>query len=148
MKRIRSFRLFCESVEGGSGTTESQKESLAPANCILARDCSSARVQGFPLPSGGGPAVRPGPTTLLAPHKAARIVVQLQKSSNRPRYHPTMSPSAEVNGHSLNGSNDSHVNGSNGTTKVSRPLTAGIWAPIPTFFFPETEDIGEFPAYL
>ncbi|PIL34090.1 hypothetical protein GSI_03801 [Ganoderma sinense ZZ0214-1] len=52
-----------------------------------------------------------------------------------------MSPSAEVNGQSLNGSNEPRVNGANGTSKVSRPLTAGIWAPIPTFFFSETEDI-------
>ncbi|TBU40911.1 dihydrodipicolinate synthetase [Dichomitus squalens] len=48
-----------------------------------------------------------------------------------------MSASTEVNGHSVNGV---HVNGTNGVPK-SRPLTAGIYAPIPTFFLPETEDL-------
>ena len=41
--------------------------------------------------------------------------------------------------HATNGVNGAHVNG----TKVSRPLTAGIFAPIPAFFDPETEDLGE-----
>ncbi|KAI0780165.1 dihydrodipicolinate synthetase [Fomes fomentarius] len=53
-----------------------------------------------------------------------------------------MSPSAAVNGsHATNGVNGVHVNGTNGVAKVSRPLKAGIFAPIPTFFVPETEDL-------
>lgn len=35
------------------------------------------------------------------------------------------------------------VNGVNGHPSVSRPLRAGIFAPIPTFFLPDTEDLGE-----
>lgn len=55
-----------------------------------------------------------------------------------------MSPSAAVSGsHATNGVNGVHVNGTNGVAKVSRPLKAGIFAPIPTFFVPETEDLGE-----
>ncbi|KAI0717217.1 dihydrodipicolinate synthetase [Cerioporus squamosus] len=39
--------------------------------------------------------------------------------------------------HATNGVNGAHING----TKVSRPLTPGIFAPIPAFFDPETEDL-------
>ena len=36
------------------------------------------------------------------------------------------------------------TNGANGTDRlVSRPLAPGIYAPIPTFFLPETEDLGK-----
>ncbi|KAI0699533.1 dihydrodipicolinate synthetase [Cytidiella melzeri] len=35
-----------------------------------------------------------------------------------------------------------HINGINGASHA-RPLTAGIFAPIPTFFQPDTEDLGE-----
>jgi len=34
------------------------------------------------------------------------------------------------------------INGVNGHLSVSRPLKAGIFAPIPTFFLPDTEDLG------
>ncbi|KAI0743441.1 dihydrodipicolinate synthetase [Daedaleopsis nitida] len=46
-----------------------------------------------------------------------------------------------VNGIHANGVNGVHVNGTNGVAKVPRPLTAGIFAPIPTFFDAETEDL-------
>lgn len=36
------------------------------------------------------------------------------------------------------------VNGVNGIHHVSRPLKPGIFAPIPTFFLPDSEDLGEF----
>ena len=42
-----------------------------------------------------------------------------------------------------NGVNGAHTNGTNGVSKVSRPLTAGIYAPIPSFFDVETEDLGK-----
>lgn len=52
-----------------------------------------------------------------------------------------MSAPTQENGiHATNGVNGVHANGA---TKISRPLTAGIYAPIPTFFVPETEDLGE-----
>ncbi|KAL7281183.1 LOW QUALITY PROTEIN: hypothetical protein ACG7TL_004491 [Trametes sanguinea] len=35
------------------------------------------------------------------------------------------------------------ANGANGTSGASRPLTPGIYAPIPTFFHSDTEDLGE-----
>lgn len=51
----------------------------------------------------------------------------------------SMSPSVEVNGALVEG-----VEVSNVITRQSfvRPLTAGIFAPIPTFFKPESEDLG------
>jgi len=40
------------------------------------------------------------------------------------------------------------TNGVNGHLPVSRPLKAGIFAPIPTFFLPDTEDLGGYdPMY-
>jgi 4-hydroxy-2-oxoglutarate aldolase len=39
------------------------------------------------------------------------------------------------------------TNGVNGHAHVSRPLKAGIYAPIPTFFLPESEDLGQFISY-
>jgi 4-hydroxy-2-oxoglutarate aldolase len=38
--------------------------------------------------------------------------------------------------------NGTHTNGVNGASHA-RPLTAGIYAPIPTFFQPDSEDLGE-----
>ncbi|KAI0356319.1 dihydrodipicolinate synthetase [Trametes cingulata] len=53
-----------------------------------------------------------------------------------------MSAHAGTNGVHVNGVNGVHrVNGTNGTSGASRPLTPGIYAPIPTFFQPGTEDL-------
>ncbi|KAI0745123.1 dihydrodipicolinate synthetase [Earliella scabrosa] len=52
-----------------------------------------------------------------------------------------MSPSTVNGTHATNGVNGVHVNGTNGVAKVARPLKAGIFAPIPTFFVAETEDL-------
>ena len=38
--------------------------------------------------------------------------------------------------------NGAHTNGANGVSHA-RKLIPGIYAPIPTFFQPETEDLGE-----
>lgn len=37
------------------------------------------------------------------------------------------------------------TNGVNGHASHSRPLNAGMFAPIPTFFLPESEDLGSLP---
>jgi 4-hydroxy-2-oxoglutarate aldolase len=39
------------------------------------------------------------------------------------------------------------ANGINGAHGVSRPLKAGIYAPIPSFFLPGSEDLGLFKFY-
>jgi hypothetical protein len=42
-----------------------------------------------------------------------------------------------------------HTMAANGVNhSASRPLKAGIYAPIPSFFLPDTEDLGEFTGTL
>ena len=50
-----------------------------------------------------------------------------------------MAPSVEVNGALVEGVEVSNMTGQS----VVRPLTAGIYAPIPTFFLQGSEDLGE-----
>lgn len=45
-----------------------------------------------------------------------------------------------ANGPSPNGTTGAHANGAS----HSRPLKPGIYAPIPSFFLPESEDLGTF----
>ncbi|KAI8969585.1 dihydrodipicolinate synthetase [Trametes punicea] len=53
-----------------------------------------------------------------------------------------MSSHFATNGVHVNGTNGVHgVNGVNGASGASRPLTPGIYAPIPTFFKPDTEEL-------
>ena len=43
-----------------------------------------------------------------------------------------------------NGLNGLAINGTNGVHRSKRLLRKGIYAPIPTFFQPETEDLGKY----
>ncbi|KAJ8497142.1 hypothetical protein ONZ51_g689 [Trametes cubensis] len=101
-----------------------------------------------------GPAARPGPAIpippphiRLRPHWNLAQTAPPFPSDSLVSLFPTLAMAAHagVNGTHTNGVNGVHngVNGTNGTSSASRPLTPGIYAPIPTFFLPDSEDLGE-----
>ena len=147
-KQVRKFRRFCEAEEversplGNVLRMSVPREERSAGRAGPAFKRLPARLRG--LPQVDRPCEiavrRPGTGLHINGVSSKSSLRHLHGSPPRPPYcYPAMSASTHANGHVPNGV---HVNGTNGVHK-SRPLTAGIYAPIPTFFLPETEDLGK-----